>query len=128
MMYMVFKDAPKIRYSYICLIKFFRSNWSSDVHKHIRLKRTGHTNAFVIRLDEIEGGSIGFRLNTNVNSSLSMVVVEKAVPDMQHVSLSSPQCEESIENMASSNSLKIENSDDSFTSDSIDNRRLLKAG
>lgn len=39
---------------YQCSSCGYRSNWSSDVHKHIRLKKTGHDRAFVIKLNENE--------------------------------------------------------------------------
>lgn len=35
---------------YQCSTCGYRSNWSSDVHKHIRLKKIGHEKAYVIRL------------------------------------------------------------------------------
>jgi len=37
----------------------FRSNWGSDVHKHIRLKKTGHETAIVLKLDDDDTGGGG---------------------------------------------------------------------
>ncbi|VDP31225.1 unnamed protein product [Soboliphyme baturini] len=37
---------------YQCSTCGYRSNWSSDVHKHIRLKKSGHESAYVVKLNE----------------------------------------------------------------------------